>query len=219
LLKDEGRWPDALGEFEKAITAAPTYAEAYREKGIAENKLYQKSGKPAGMSNGLASLTKAVELNPDDYDAHASLGGALKREGNLPEALAEYERATDVSRGHSYPLLNAIKLKAQIGGKLDIDGKQRLMMKRAERSLRAQTASDPPYDPPWSFFDLAEIRLYDGDKNEFLSLAERGVEFAHHAWEVNTFRDSLQLLLNAGVVLPGLQEGIDMLRAQAKLLE
>jgi len=219
LLKDEGRWPEALEAFNKAIAAAPTYAEAYREKGIAENKLYQKAGKPAGMQDGLAPLRKAVELNPDDYDAHASLGGALKRAGEFPEALAAYERAADVSHGHSYPLLNAIKLRAQVDGKLEIDGKRRLLLKRVERSLRAQVASDPPYDPPWSFFDLAEIRLYDGDKDEFLSLAGRGVEHAAHGWQVNTFRESLQLLLDAGVDLPGLREGIEMLREQAAYLE
>jgi tetratricopeptide (TPR) repeat protein len=219
LLKDEGRWPEALEAFNKAIAAAPTYAEAYREKGIAENKLYQKAGKPAGMPDGTASLRKAVELNPDDFDAQASLGGALKRAGQFAEALAAYERATDVSRGHSYPLLNAIKLRAQVDGKLEIDGKRRLLLRRVERSLRAQVASDPPYDPPWSFFDLAEIRLYEGDKDDFLSLAERGVELAAHAWQVNTFRESLELLLHAGVDLLGLKEGIEMLREQAAYLE
>jgi tetratricopeptide (TPR) repeat protein len=222
LLKDDGRWPEALEEFNKAIVAASTYAEAYREKGIAENKLYQKAqkaGRADGMSNGIPSLKKAVELNPDDYDAHASLGGALKRDGKVAEALTEYERAAEVSRGHSYPLLNALKLKAQLEGKLEIDGKRRLLLKRVERSLRAQVASEPPYDPPWSFFDLAEIRLYNGDKDEFLSLAGRGVEHAAHGWQVNTFRESLQLLLEAGVDLPGLRDGIEMLKEQAAYLE
>jgi tetratricopeptide (TPR) repeat protein len=219
LLKDDGRWQDALEQFDKAIAAAAAYAEAYREKGIAENKLYQKAGRPAGMPNGIEALKKAVELNPDDYDAHASLAGALKREGRLADALAEYERATEVSRGHSYPLLNALKLKAQLDGKLEIDAKRRFLLKRAERSLRAQVSSDPPYDPPWSFFDLSEIRLYDGDKNEFLSYVSRGIEYATHAWQLNTFRDSLKLLPAAGIDLPGLSEAIALLEERASDLE
>jgi tetratricopeptide (TPR) repeat protein len=218
LLKDDGRWQDALEQFDMAIATAPTYGEAYREKGIAENKLYQKVGKPTGMPNGVDALMKAVELNPDDYDAHASLAGALKRDGRLADALAEYERATDVSRGHSYPLLNALKLKAQLEGKLVIDDKRRFLLKRAERSLRAQVSSDPPHDPPWSFFDLSEIRLYDGDKKGFLSYASRGVEYATHAWQLNTFRESLELLPAAGIDLPGLGEGIALLREQASYL-
>jgi tetratricopeptide (TPR) repeat protein len=219
LLKDDGRWQDALDQFDKAIAAAPTYAEAYREKGIAENKLYQKAGRPTGMPNGVDALNKAVVLNPDDYDAHASLAGALKRDGRLADALAEYERATAVSRGHSYPLLNALKLEAQLEGRLAIDDKRRFFLKRAERSLRAQVSSDPPYDPPWSFFDLAEIRLYDGDKNEFLSYASRGVEYATHAWQLNTFRESLESLPAAGINLPGLSEAISLLRERASYLQ
>jgi hypothetical protein len=34
---------------------------------------------PAGTPDGIAALERAIELNPDDFDALASLGGALKR--------------------------------------------------------------------------------------------------------------------------------------------
>jgi tetratricopeptide (TPR) repeat protein len=218
LLKDQGKWAEALEQFNRAIAIAPTYEEAWREKGIAENKLYQKAGRPAGMPNGLDALRKAVALNAQDYDAHASLGGALKREGQIAEALAEYQRAVDVSGGHSYPLLNAIKLEAQLKGKLELDAKRKFQINRAERSLRAQVATDPPYDPPWSFFDLAEIRLYSGDKASFLDTAAKGAEHAGHGWQVTTFADSLSALRDAGVDLPGLSEGIDLLREQATFL-
>ncbi|MEO7134575.1 MAG: tetratricopeptide repeat protein [Vicinamibacterales bacterium] len=218
LLKDDGKWPDALEQFEKAIAAAPRYAEAWRERGIARNKLYVKANRALTLPNGIDDLKKAIELSPDDYDGHASLAGALKREGRLQEALAEYRSAADVSRGHSYPLLNALKLEAQLNGKLDIDGKQQFLMNRAARSLLAQVASDPPYDPPWSFFDLAEIRLYQGSKDDFLSFAEKGT--AHAAkWQVETFHDSLKGLLDAGVAVPGMREGVEMLAERAQYLD
>ena len=218
LLKDDGKWHEALEQFDRAIVAAPAYAEAWREKGIAENKLYQRAKRPAGMASGIEALGKAIQLNADDFDAHASLGGALKREGLLTEAAEAYERAVTVSRGHSYPLLNAIKLRAQLNSALTIDDKHRLLLARAERSLRAQTASDPPYDPPWSFFDLAEIRLYAGDQQGFLATATRGAELAAHGWQLTTFADSLAALRDAGVDLPGLGRGIDMLRHHAAML-
>lgn len=211
LLKDQGEWAAALEHFNEAIACAPTYAEAYREKGIAENKLYHKTEQRAGLSDGIAALERAVQLNPDDYDAHASLGGALKRAGRNEEALAHYRRATEASHGHSYPLLNALKLQAALAGKLELDPKTKFMLRRAERSLRAQVATDPPHDPPWSLFDLAEVRLYDGDSADFLALAERGVEYATADWQVATFRKSLQLLIDAGVELPGLAEAVAML--------
>lgn len=220
LHKDDGKWGPALALFHRALAVMPDYSDALREKGIAENKLFYKGGGAAsGLTDGMESLRAAIALNPDDYDAHSSLGGALKRAGLRADALAAYERAVDVSRGHSYPLLNAIKLRASLTGKLELDGKTQLLLKRAERSLRAQVATDAPYDPPWSFFDLAEIRLFSGDSGEFLSLADRGVEYATQGWQVVTFADSLELLLTAGVDLPGLREGIARLREEASFLD
>jgi tetratricopeptide (TPR) repeat protein len=218
LLKDEGRWDEALQQFDAAIASAPNYAEAYREKGIAENKLHHLRGRIPECPNGIVSLKRAAELNDTDYDAHASLAGALKREGELEAALAEYERAIEVSHGHSYPLLNAIKLRARIENKLEIDARRRFQLNRAERSLRAQVSSDPPYDAPWSFFDLAEILLYKQDMQNFILFASRGTEFATHAWQVNTFREGLELLLSGGIELPGLREGIEMLRERGRYL-
>lgn len=210
LLKDEGEWEQARQQFQNAIAAAPEYAEAHREKGVAENKLHHQNPR-RGLPDGIASLQRAVELNPDDYDAHASLGGALRRAGRLDEALAHYERAVEVSNGHSYPLLNAIKLAALRDGKLELDGKRGFLLRRAERSLRAQVATEPPYDAPWSFFDLAEIRLYQGDPAGFRELAERGTECASAAWQVATFRDTLRQLMEGGVAPEGLREGVEML--------
>lgn len=218
LLKDDGKWPEALEQFEKAIVAAPAYAEAWRERGIARNKLYNKANRRPDMPSGIEDLGKAIELAPDDYDAHASLAGAFKREGRLTEALAEYQRATEVSRGHSYPLLNALKIDAQINGKLVIDDKQRFLMNRAAQSLLAQVASEPPYDPPWSFFDLAEIQLYQGQQDKFLTFAEKGTEHAAK-WQVVTFHDSLKQLLDAGVDVPGMREGVKMLAERAQYLD
>src|SRR5262249_23101916 len=38
FLKDRGQWAEALGEFTSALEAEPQYADAWRERGIAENK-------------------------------------------------------------------------------------------------------------------------------------------------------------------------------------
>ena len=218
LLKDHRTWQEALEQFNEAVAAAPTYTEAYREKGIAENKIYHSAKNAAGLPDGINALREAVRLNPDDYDALASLGGALRRAGRIPEALEKYERAVEVSHGHSYPLLNALKLRAQLSHKLDIDSKLRFQLDRAERSLRAQVASQPPYDAPWSFFDLAEIRLYSGDRDEFLSLAAKGVDHAARKSQVETFQQTLQSLLNSGVRIPGLEEGLEMLAQKVNFL-
>jgi hypothetical protein len=62
-------------------------------------------------------------------------------------------------------MLNELKLNAKLNGKIGTDFRTKIFLTKAERSLKAKVESTPPIDPPWSFFDLAEIRLYAGDKN------------------------------------------------------
>lgn len=208
LLKAHGEWQTALIEFEAAVTYSPDYADAYREKGIAENKLFRDQGQAHHMPTGEDSLRQAIALNPEDFDAHASLGGILKRQGRFKDALAMYECATTLSYGNTYPLLNEVKIRARLEGKMTLDDRHKLLLERAQRSRQAQTTNDPPYDAPWSFFDLSEIHLYFGDREAFLGLLDDGIRTCSDHWYAQTHRDSLQLLVDGGVNLPGLNEGI-----------
>lgn len=208
LLKLQGNWHGALAEFQMATSLAPAYADAQREKGIAENKLFQQSSPSYNLSIGEEALRHAIALNPEDFDAYASLGGIYKRQERFEEALVMYQRATELSRGHPYPLLNELKIQARINGSLTIDPPHRLLLERAERSRRAQVSNQPPYDPPWSFFDLSEIFLYLGETEQFLQFLDEGICECNDAWQVETHRDSLRLLVKGGLVLPGLEEGI-----------
>jgi Flp pilus assembly protein TadD len=210
LCRDRGIWDEALEQFTGATAAAPTYPEPWREKGIVENKLAQ-IGKIPLNSNpapGEASLRRAIELNPRDFDAFASLGGVLKRAGRFPEALASYEQSVKVSGGHPYPLLNAMKLRVQTGGHLALSGADKMALIRAARVRDGQSKQNPPFDKPWCFFDSAEIKLYQGDAKAFVDIATEGIVQADEAWQGKTFIDSLRLLLPAADELPGLKEGL-----------
>jgi tetratricopeptide (TPR) repeat protein len=226
FLKDRGQWDDALAEFDAAVKADDKYADGWREKGIAENKLFIKRGRPAGAPNGEDSLRKAVSLNTADYDGWASLGGVIKREadnldktGQPEKAIAEYKRAydiyrkaTDVAEGNSYPLLNEIKLAGRIDGKVPTDIRIKLRLPKAERFLKAQVADQPPSNAPWSFFDLSEVKLYSGDAAGFLDVLTSGLTYCTDYWQPETHLNSLLLLKAGGVSLPGLDDGIELLR-------
>jgi tetratricopeptide (TPR) repeat protein len=216
LLKDRGRWEDALAQFDAVVGTSAQfgeYGEALREKGIAENKLAQQAKQPmdTNPAPGEASLRRAIELNPDDFDALASLGGALRRAKRPKEARAAYEKSAEVSAGHPYPLLNALKLRASEAGKLELTPKDRIALMRAERVRKTQTEQNPPYDSPWSFFDLAEIKLYQGKGDEFLQLVETGMGRTEADWQGKTFLSTLRLLEPASAELPKLKEGIELL--------
>ena len=124
------------------------------------------------------------------------------------EALQSYRRAADVSQGHSYPLLNALKLEAEQTGKLELTPLRKLQIRKAAAMLEAQVATRPvPANVPWCFFDLAEISLYRGDVRRFTHLLDESLGYANAA-NLTTFRESLERLARAGVELDGLQAAI-----------
>ena len=210
LCRDREIWDEALEQFTRATAVAPDYGEAWREKGIVENKIAQsaKEAMDGDPAPGEASLRRAIELNDKDFDAYASLGGVLKRAKRFPQALEAYEQSYKVSGGHPYPLLNALKLRVQVNGKLALSGPDKIALARAERVREGQSQQNPPFDRPWCFFDLAEIKLYRGDAEAFLDVAIKGFEQTDANWQGKTFVDSLRLLLPAADELPGLKEGL-----------
>lgn len=209
LLKQRAEWEAARVQFDTAVRQASAYAEAHRELGIAQNKLFTKGD--TSMPIGEDALLRAIELNPDDFDALSALGGIMKRAKRTSEALALYERATEISRGHAYPLLNALKLRALLERRLELPESRMSQLRRAERQRRNQVAASPPYDVPWSFFDLAEIRMYLGDAEESLALLVQGIERSDAVTDLETHRDTLQLLADAEISIPGLAESLSAL--------
>ena len=210
LCRDREIWEEALEQFTRAASVAPGYGEAWREKGIVENKIAQsaKRAMDTDPAPGESSLRRAIEINSKDFDAYASLGGILKRAKRFAEALDAYEQSYEVSGGHPYPLLNALKLRVQVKGSLTLSGPDKLALVRAERVREGQSQQAAPFDKPWCFFDLAEIKLYRGDPVAFLDMAMKGLEQTDANWQGKTFVDSLRLLLPASDELPGLKEGV-----------
>ena len=210
LCRDREIWEEALEQFTRAASVAPGYGEAWREKGIVENKIAQsaKRAMDTDPAPGESSLRRAIEINSKDFDAYASLGGVLKRAKRFAEALDAYEQSYKVSGGHPYPLLNALKLRVQVKGSLTLSGPDKLALVRAERVREGQSQQAAPFDKPWCFFDLAEIKLYRGDPVAFLDTAIKGLEQTDANWQGKTFVDSLRLLLPASDELPGLKEGV-----------
>jgi len=219
VLKEQGAWRDALEQFYEAVRLAPTRADALRETGIAENKLFLRSGGNDSGPDGTESLRHAIALNPDDFEALTSLGSILKRQGRFDDAMVIYQQATEVSHGQPYPLLNWITLQAMLSGHLNLDAKTRLLLERAQRSLLVQVTSDPPHDAPWSFFDLAQINLFLGDMAGALDFAVRGVEHANSPWQLDSYRRTLRELADRVVELPGLTDIIGMLDSRMGYFE
>jgi tetratricopeptide (TPR) repeat protein len=219
LCRDRGLWHEALEQFSATAELSPSYGEAYREKGGVENRIAHEERRPLDIkpAPGELSLRHAIELNDKDFDAHASLGGILKRAHRYDEALECYERAVAVSGGHPYPLLNALRLRVQAHGRLELTPTDQRALQRAERVREMQTQQKPPFDAPWSFFDLAEIKLYRGNISGFLQTASEGFKFSDADWQIMSFVSSLKMLAPAGEEIHGLEGALAEIEKMAGL--
>ena len=83
-----------MDQFTAATTLQPDYSDAWREKGMQEGRLKR----PVEAE---ASLQRAIDLNPSDFDALASFGGILSKAGWVDEASVLYNKSVDVSGGHA----------------------------------------------------------------------------------------------------------------------
>ena len=167
------------------------------------------------MPDGAPSLEKALVLNPSDFDAQSSLGGLLKRRGNLEGAANAYGSAARLSNGHPYPLLNELVLRAHVAGVVDLGGRD-LQLRKAERARQVQAKNSPPYDAPWSAYDVALVRLLRGDAAGFTEYVNLGLDSTSHGWQAETFLKTLRLLPPATVAQPELAETLRTLEEASR---
>jgi tetratricopeptide (TPR) repeat protein len=216
-LKQLGRLHDALDEFTTVTRLSPEYGEAWKEKGVIEGMIARKideGDRPRWLHDGQASLERATQLIPNDFDAWASLAGVLKNvKGDRTAAAANYAHAAEISDGHPYPLLNAIRLEAELTGQLDLTAHAD-QLEAAESLRRGQMMASPATDAPWSHFDVAEICAYRGDQAGFLAALRTGLEHVTADYQAETFRRSIQDLTNLGVQLPGVDEALQLIDAK-----
>ena len=90
-----------------------------------------------------AVLSEGGELEP-------SWGGVLRRKPDFSGAYEKYQRAAEVSNGHPYPLLNALKLEAMTTGMIKLVNRKK-QLRAAEELRKGQSLSEPPVDVPWCY--------------------------------------------------------------------
>ena len=81
-------------------------------------------------------------------------------------------------------------------------------MLAAEELRKSQSLTEPPTDIPWCYYDLAEMKLYQGDRDGFLSYLDEGISHSED-WQIESFQRALQeTLVDSKINLPGLEDGM-----------
>lgn len=99
VLLDQGRFIEAAGSFEKAVTYNHLYYEAFLSWGVALARMGR-------LGEAGEKIGKAVSIKPDYPEARLSLGSVLAWSGKTEEAIAEFKRALDLKPGYVNAHLN-----------------------------------------------------------------------------------------------------------------
>ncbi len=85
----QGRFDEAIAQFEKALAIKPDYAQGHSNLGA----VYVEQDR---LDEAIAEFERALKIDPGYAGAHNNLGLALEKKGAPQEALKEYARAVEL---------------------------------------------------------------------------------------------------------------------------
>ncbi|MGB7063277.1 MAG: protein kinase [Candidatus Zixiibacteriota bacterium] len=155
----------AIGYFERAVQLDPDYALAYAGLADAYNVLPSNVGTPVEevLPQAKEAAGKALELDDKLGEAHASMGLALKLEGDLEGAEKEYLQAIQLNPAYAY----AHYWYAMLLGEM---GKREEGLRELERAFELDPLSVV------ILVYLASTRWESGDSLQALELIQRALE-------------------------------------------
>ena len=169
-----------------------------RDLGISMLKFYPKGSKE--NNQGKLYLEKAIELDPTDFDALASLGGYYKK---LDEDKARecYRRAFEINPFDPYSLGNYLIYEIRKLKNLDPIIISQPTIKAAIE--RCDVHIDLDINIPWAFFDKGLFNLFLGNFQESFDSYLLGIKFCSDSWIITTTLKTLDLLKDVHEKLTG----------------
>jgi len=138
LLRDEGKFEEALPHVIRGTELSPDYADAF----IRLSEIYLKMGRYTESAD---AATRALSLSPDDLVARQFRGSALGAGGNPNAAVADFERILEIDPYNASAIFN-----------LGLAYKETKKYDRAEAMFSQLIAIDPKF--PNAFFERAFCR-------------------------------------------------------------
>jgi tetratricopeptide (TPR) repeat protein len=119
LLLRQGKFDDALKQFETVVRINPKSAEGYVNMGAALVQIAKTSTNEARLADARQKYERAIELRPHDAGAHNNLGLVWQLLGDHGNAMTEFRRAIESDRNNLYGHWN---LGAELASQNDSDG-------------------------------------------------------------------------------------------------
>ena len=109
---------------------------------------------------GIQKYKEYLELNKEDDDAWASLGGAYRRSADIDNALRCYSHAYELNPESTYALVNLVSLCAARNS-LDDQKQLSTLVPEAIRLCRETIETDKASF--WTWYDLGTLQLISGN--------------------------------------------------------
>jgi tetratricopeptide (TPR) repeat protein len=208
-LRKAADYEEAVRELQVVVSLDASHARGWRELGVALSK----SGQPEQLADASAALQRAVELNPDDDEAWANLGGLQRRRartsanplfdwGMLREARDAYRHASRIRGNDTYPLVNAARIDLLLSANEPETRETALAELKKLRHLAQFEVVENP-DDPWKRFDHADTLLLTGRVEDGLAELRAGInliEPLNRTSYLTSVIEPLQDFLDAGVL-------------------
>ena len=163
-------------------------ARLFRELGFYKTKLSLDSF--LEYNHGLNYLQKAIQINPEDADAFAILGGRWKYIDNK-KAHEYYLEAWKLDRSYAYPLVNVILLEISLKKKIKPINRYKKYIDLAIQKRKEQINKSE--DIPWAFYDLGTLyMLLNNIKLSFYYFL-LGLRDSPDIWTIETTLKTLEL--------------------------
>jgi ppGpp synthetase/RelA/SpoT-type nucleotidyltranferase len=203
LAMTVGDWPKAVDVLSEHVDPADldqAYPPALRDLGVSLCKVTKKHPTGRDYRRGQRYLEKAVELDPRDCDAIASLAGTW-RGIDEDRAFALYRQAFEVDPADSYSLGNVLEYELERERSTAVLAPLRPVMAAAVERCRAQ--AEVGINLPWVFFGLGELHLLLGETYESLRAYAKGVQASTAAFMITGSANSIAKLSVVGDELAG----------------
>ncbi|HEX8889036.1 MAG TPA: tetratricopeptide repeat protein [Pyrinomonadaceae bacterium] len=140
-LEHNGDMDAALAAYRELVARQPRTAEGHLGLGVL---LLKRSG--AEADEGVRELERALEINPDLYEARVALGRVLITRGRANDAVEHLRRAAELAPGNPEPHYQLSLAYRRLGRKDEAEAESEIV-KRIHESRRGQIQENAPTKP------------------------------------------------------------------------
>ena len=109
---------NAITQYNHALRLDPGYEEAYKNSGYAHREAGQHYGEKVGdLPKAIESLTKAIQILPDDFETNRLLGVAYGISRDDAQAIQYFKKCTQIEPTNAEAWLNLGNAYANSGDK------------------------------------------------------------------------------------------------------